>query len=246
MAVAVRRILLPSLKHEKTMLALLAGTSTWTLLLEKAGVHLPDHIVLATISFLVLTGIAVVGGRALSVERPGGFQQVLEVAISTFVGLLEDTIPHHARRHLRLLGTLAFFILVSNLLGLIPTFGSATASASVTLGLAVTSFTYYNVVAVKEIGLGKHLKHLLGPVMLLAPLMFVIELVSHLARNLSLSMRLFGNIFGEHSATDVFYNFFGGFGVPIPMMFLGLFGSFLQTFIFSLLSMIYIALATEH
>jgi F-type H+-transporting ATPase subunit a len=129
---------------------------------------------------------------------------------------------------------------------MIPTFGSATTSASVTLGLAVTSFTYYNVVAVKEIGIVKHVKHLFGPVIFLAPLMFVIELVSHLARNLSLSMRLFGNIYGEHSATEVFYNFFGGYVVPIPMMFLGLFGSFLQAFIFSLLSMIYIALSTEH
>lgn len=228
------------------MLALLAGQSVWTGLLESAGVSVPDHIVLATISFLVLTVVAVVGSKALSVERPGGLQQLLEVSVSGFIGLLEDTIPHHARRHLRLLGTLAFFILVSNLLGLVPTFGSATANASVTLALALTSFFYYNIVAIREIGVGKHVKHLLGPVLLLAPLMFFIELVSHLARNLSLSMRLFGNIFGEHSASDVFYGFFGGFLVPLPMMFLGLFGSFLQTFIFSLLSMIYIALATEH
>lgn len=227
-----------------TMLALLSGSSPWLAPLEAAG--LPSHIVLATLAFLILTVLAIVGTRALSVEKPGGMQQVLEVSVSAFVNLLEDTIPHHARRHLRLLGTIAFFILTCNLLGMIPTFGSATTSVSVTLGLAVTSFVYYNVVAVKEIGLAKHIKHLFGPVLLLAPLMFIIESVSNLARMLSLSMRLFGNIYGEHEATAVFYQFFGGYGLPIPMMFLGLFGSFLQTFIFSLLSMIYIALATEH
>lgn len=226
-------------------LGLLSADSLWTTMLHGAGLNVPNSIVLATISFLVLTLLAMIGSRRLSVESPGGLQQVLEVGVSTFVGLLEGTIPHHARRHMRLLGTLAFFILTSNLLGLIPTFGSATAYASVTLGLAITSFVYYNVVAVREIGAVKHVKHLFGPVLLLAPLIFVIELVSHFARNLSLSMRLFGNIFGEHSATEEFYGFFA-FGLPIPMMFLGLFGSFLQTFIFSLLSMIYIALATEH
>lgn len=229
-----------------TALALLSGDALWTSLLHDAGMQVPNSIVLATISFLLLTLLAAVGGRSLSVERPGGMQQLLEVGVSSFVGLLEDTIPHHARRHLKILGTLAFFILVSNLLGLIPTFGSATAHASVTFGLAITSFLYYNIVAVREIGAAKHLKHLLGPVLLLAPLMFVIEFVSHVARNLSLSMRLFGNIFGEHSATEMFYGFAGGYGLPVPMMFLGLFGAFLQTFIFSLLSMIYIALATEH
>jgi F-type H+-transporting ATPase subunit a len=228
-----------------TALALLSADSYWTSLLHDAGMNVPNSIVLATISFLLLTVLALVGGRSLSVERPGGLQQVLEVGVSSFVGLLEDTIPHHARRHLRILGTLAFFILVSNLLGLIPSFGAATSYASITLGLAITSFVYYNVVAVREIGAVKHVKHLFGPVLLLSPLIFVIELVSHFARNLSLSMRLFGNIFGEHSATEEFYGF-AAYGLPIPMMFLGLFGAFLQTFIFSLLSMIYIALATEH
>jgi F-type H+-transporting ATPase subunit a len=86
----------------------------------------------------------------------------------------------------------------------------------------------------------------MGPVLLMAPLLFPIELVSQFARILSLSMRLFGNIYGEHVASGVFQGFFGGWLVPLPMMFLGLFASFLQAFIFTLLSMIYISLATEH
>ncbi len=230
-------------------LALLAGNSlfseiVWRILPPLRAV--PDHIILATLGFLLLTGVAIVGGRSLSVDRPGGLQAVLEVIIETFIRLLEDIIPHHARTHLRLIGAMGLFILVANLLGLIPAFGSATTSVSVTLGLAITSFCYYNIVAVREIGIVKHVGHLFGPVLLLAPLMFVIELVSHLARNLSLSMRLFGNIYGEHSATAVFYGFAHGYVLPLPMMFLGLFGSFLQAFIFCLLSMVYIALATEH
>ena len=230
-------------------LALLSGNSklsefVWTLVPALAPV--PDHIILATLGFGLLTGLAMFGGRALSVDRPAGLQQLVEVLVQTFVNLLEDTIQHHPKRHLRIIGGLGCFILISNLLGLIPAFGAATKSASVTLALAFTSFAYYNIVAVKEIGIFKHVKHLFGPVLLLAPLMFVIEMVSHLARNVSLSMRLFGNIYGEHAATAVFYGFAHGYLVPLPMMFLGLFVAFLQTFIFCLLSMVYIALATEH
>lgn len=217
------------------------------------GHPIPAAIVWATVSFLVLTLVAFVGGRALSVERPGPVQQTFEVAVSGFANLLEENIPHHGRHHLKILGTLGAFILVSNLLGMVPWLGPATAYVSVPLGLAITSFVYYNVVAVREVGAGAHVKHLFGPVtsplLVVLPLMllmFGIELVSHLARNLSLTLRLFGNIYGEHQASEVFYGFLGGFGVPIPMMFLGLFAAFLQAFVFCLLSMIYIRLATEH
>jgi F-type H+-transporting ATPase subunit a len=219
--------------------------SLWTTLLRAAGLAIPDEIVMTTFVALLLVVLALLVRRRLSVDRPSHFQQLFEVAISGFVKLLEDTIPHHARRHLPLLGTLAFFILTCNLLGLVPAMTAATASASVTLALAIISFTYYNAVAVREVGAVKHVKHLFGPVLVLAPLMFPIELVAHLARNVSLSMRLFGNMFGEHAATGVFLDLVP-YVVPLPMMALGLLGAFLQTFIFTVLSMVYIALATEH
>ena len=230
--------------------------SLWTELLHAAGLHAPDELVMATLAALLLTVLAVVGGRRLSVERPGTLQQLLELGVGGVVRLLEDIIPHHARRHLPMLGTFFAFILTCNLFGLVPSLTPATQSVNVTFGLALMSFTYYNAVAVREVGAGPHLKHLAGPIkfsgwMLVAgipfmALMFGIELIGHFARNLSLSMRLFGNIFGEHTATGVFQTFLGGFLVPLPMMFMGLFAAFLQAFIFSLLSMIYIALATEH
>lgn len=220
--------------------------SLLTTLLATAGLVLPDEIVMATLVFLVLSTIAWIGGRQLSVDRPGGLQQVLEVAIGGFATFMSDIIPHHSRRHLPLIATFGAFILVSNLFGLIPTLQPPTASFNITLALAVMSFTYYNAAGVREMGLFGHIKHFAGPVILLAPLMFPIELVAHVARNLSLSMRLFGNIFGEHTATGVFATFAHGYLVPLPMMGLGLFGSCLQAFIFCVLSMVYIALATEH
>ena len=220
--------------------------SIWTELIRGTGINAPDEIVMATLAAVILGVLAIVGGRRLSVERPGHLQQLLEVSVMGIVNLLEDIIPHHARKHLPVIGTFFAFILTCNLFGLIPTLGPPTQSLNITLGLAIMSFLYYNMVGIREIGIGAHLKHLCGPVLFLAPLMFVIELVSHFARNLSLSMRLFGNIFGEHAASGVFQTFLGGFLVPVPMMFMGLFAAFLQAFIFCLLSMVYIALATEH
>jgi len=233
------------------LLALLSGESVFGSLLRRSGLTvygqpIPDEIWLATFVFGVVILLAFIASRALSVERPGGIQQVTELSVGGFVGLMEDTIPHHARRHLPVIGTFAVFILVSNLLGMVPGFGSPTASANVTLALALVSFTYYNIAALREVGPVAHVKHFLGPVAALAILIGPIEIFSHFARNLSLSMRLFGNIFGEHQATGIFQGFFGGWLIPLPMMVLGLFGAFLQTFIFCLLSMIYIALATEH
>src|SRR5688572_24240691 len=165
--------------------------SFWTERLHALGFMVPDEIVMATTVFLLLATLAIVGGRRLSVERPGGLQQVLEVGIGGFVALLEDIIPHHARRHLALLGTFALFILTSNLFGLLPTFMPPTQSVNVTLALALMSFAYYNVVAIREMGVVAHVKHFMGPVLALSVLIMPIEIIAHLARNLSLSMRLF-------------------------------------------------------
>ena len=217
-----------------------------TTMVGRLGLHAPDEIVGVTFVFGLLVLLAIVGGRRLSVDKPGKLQQVLEVAVGGFVGLLEDTIPHHARRYLPMIGTFAFFILACNLSGLIPGLQPPTQSVNVTLALAVMSFTYYNVQGVRAVGVFGYLKHFMGPMLALAPLMLPLEIVAHVARNLSLSMRLFGNIFGEHAAGGVFQTFLGGYLVPLPMMALGLLGSFLQTFIFVVLSMVYVAMATEH
>lgn len=220
--------------------------SPWTELVHRLGVHAPDHLVMATLSALVLTGLALLGTRRLSVESPGGLQQVLEVAVGGFADFIDSIIPHGARKHVPVMFAFAAFILISNLFGLVPTLSPPTQNYGVTLALALMSFVYYNAISLKENGILGHLKHLCGPVAFIAPLFFVIELVSHSARILSLSLRLMGNISGEHMASSIFYTFFGGFFVPLPMMALGLLGACLQTFIFVLLSMVYIALMQEH
>jgi F-type H+-transporting ATPase subunit a len=223
--------------HHESIVTSMAGS---------LGLHAPDEIVGVTFVAGLLVVLAVVGGRRLSVERPGRLQQVLEVGLSGFVGLMEDTIPHHARRYLPMIGTFAFFILACNLCGLIPGLQPPTQSVNVTVGLAVMSFTYYNVQGLRAVGPVGYMKHFLGPMLALAPLMLPLEIVAHVARNLSLSMRQFGNIFGDNTASGVFQTFLGGYLVPLPMMALGLLGSFLQAFIFVVLTMVYVAMATEH
>lgn len=204
-----------------------------------------DGIVMATVVALTLMAIAIIGTRKLSIDAPGGLQQFLELAVGGFTSFAESIIPHHARKHVPVMFSFAGFIFLSNFFGLLPKMSSPSTVYTITVSLALMSFIYYNVISFKENGIVGHLKHLWGPVALIGPLFFLIELVSHTARILSLSLRLFGNISGEHAASNVFYDMFP-YLLPLPMMVLGLFGSCLQTFIFVLLSMVYIALMQEH
>lgn len=204
-----------------------------------------DGLVMATVVALFLIGVSFVATRKMSIDAPGGLQQLFELAVGGFTSFAESIIPHGARKHVPVMFTFAAFIFLSNFFGLIPKLSSPSTSYTVTLSLALISFFYYNVVSFKENGIVGHLKHMMGPVALIAPLFFMIELVSHSARILSLSLRLFGNISGEHAASGVFYDIFA-YLLPLPMMVLGLFGSCLQAFIFVLLSMVYIALMQEH
>jgi F-type H+-transporting ATPase subunit a len=138
-------------------------------------------------------------------------------------------------------------ILISNLMGMLPSIVAIppTANLNTTLALALCSFLYYNWIGIRENGLVGHIKHFFGPVLFIAPLMFPIEIISNLARILSLSLRLFGNIFGEEQVSGVI----GGLTpwiIPIFLMPLGLLTAFLQTFIFVTLSMIYLGEVTHH
>jgi F-type H+-transporting ATPase subunit a len=145
----------------------------------------------------------------------------------------------HGRRFLPIIGGFAMFIFTCNIFGLFFFLQPPTANASTTFALSITAFIYYNVVGIRQNGFWKYLKHFMGPMPALAPLMFIIELISHLARMLSLSLRLFGNIFGEHSATSIFFFLFPLL-LPWPMMALGIFGALLQSFIFIMLTMAYL------
>jgi F-type H+-transporting ATPase subunit a len=183
----------------------------------------------------------------LSVDRPGKFQQIFELIYEFIENQTDDLVGHGGRRYLAFFGSLFVFILFGNLIGIIPGFESPTMYPYVPAGCAVASFLYYNLVGVQSIGLIKHLKHFVGPVLALAPLMIPIEVVSNLARPLSLTLRLYANMFAGEQVTLVFVSLTK---VIIPVLFMGLhvFVALLQAYIFMMLTMIYVggAIAEEH
>lgn len=208
--------------------------------LHNHGYWLPDNAVMSILVVVIIALVVVPISRRLSVESPGKLQSVLEVLITGLRDLIEDVVGHGAgSRFLPIICSLAFFIFVGNIFGIFYFVQPPTADPSTTFALSITAFIFYNVVGIKDNGVLKYMKHFLGPVIFLAPLMFVIELISHAARILSLAIRLFGNIFGEHSASAIFFSMFP-FLLPWPMMVLGIFGSLLQAFIFIMLTMAYL------
>lgn len=202
-----------------------------------------DHVVAAGIVFVLLTLLAIIVKSKTSMI-PGNLQQFNEVIVSGLAGILEDNMGKEGRKYLPLIGTLGFFIFISNLMGMVPTFSAATGNFNTTVACAVIVFVYYNFEGFREHGIG-YIKHFMGPMPFLAPLMFPIEIISHLARPFSLAIRLFGNISGEHTVVLVFYSMFA-FLLPIPLMAIGLFAAFLQAFVFVLLSTLYIAGSIAH
>ena len=213
---------------------------------ELFHIHPPDHVVMAVFAALLLSVLAVVFRRRISIEDPGKVQLVLEGIIGGLLALLRENVGPKGRPFLGLVGTLALFILVSNLLGLIPWFSSPTVSINMPVGCALVAFFYYNYQGIRAHGARKYFAHFLGPSPYLAVVMLPIEIISHISRILSLSVRLFGNIFGEELVVIVFA-FLVPFVVPIPMMAFGVFGSTLQAFVFTMLTVIYLggAVAAE-
>ena len=225
--------------------------------LEALGFHvdpshpvIPAYMVMVLVVVAGLTGLSLFVRSRLSVEHPGKLQILMEDGLKALVGMLEQWIGPKGPRYLPLVGTLFIFILCSNYLGLVPGFMAPTSSINVTLGCALTIWVYYHVQGIKEQGLFNYIKHFAlppGAPLVMAPLMFVIEIISHLSRVMSLSLRLFGNIFGEELVIAILFGLVP-FVVPLPMMFLGLITGGLQAFIFALLSIIYLqgAVAVEH
>ena len=211
---------------------------------------IPDYLVMAALIVVAWTVLCLVARRSLSVENPGRLQILLEDGITAVRGMLHDYVGHKGSRYLPIVTTMFAFILTGNLMGLVPGLSAPTGNINVTLGCALTVWVYYHVQGVKEQGLGAYLKHFAAPPgapLFIAPIMLPIEIISHLSRVLSLSLRLFGNIFGEELVILILFSIIP-FIVPLPMMFLGLITAALQAFIFVLLTTIYLggAVATEH
>lgn len=203
------------------------------------------HLVVVTYSWFIMAMLALssfLATRRMSMI-PGRFQNVMEAILGGFDDLLTETMGPEGRKFFPLIATLGIYILTSNLLGLLPGFESPTANLNTTVSMALVVFVATHIVGIRRHG-AKYVKHFLGPIWWLTPLMLVIETVSHLARPLSLSVRLFGNIMGEDKVLAVVI-LLVPFLVPLPVFVLMIFTSFIQTVVFMLLAMMYIAGAVE-
>jgi F-type H+-transporting ATPase subunit a len=228
-----------------------------SLLLLPFGFHfapgekvIPDHVVMAALIVAVTTIVSLMLRSRLSVDDPGRLQLIVEDIVAFMRGLLHDFMGHKGDRYLPLVGTIGIFILAGNLMGLVPGLMAPTSSINTTVACALTVFVYYHIQGVKEQGIGPYLKHFAAPPgapLFIAPIMLPIEIISHISRVLSLSLRLFGNVFGEELVIMILFSIVP-FLVPLPMMFLGIITGSLQAFIFVMLTTIYLAgaVATEH
>lgn len=217
---------------------------------------IPNYIAMEILVILLIMVGVVLLRRSLSVENPGKFQHAMEVVVQFTQDMCDEIIGHEGRRYVAMLGTLGIFILLCNLLGLIPTLQTPTAYIQVTLGCAVAAFLYYNFQGMRQHGVIGYLKHLCGPMAAMAIIMFPIEVISNAGRLLSLSVRLYANMMVGDLLEKVF-----GVLVPAafphliavtiailaPTVFMGLhvFVSLLQAYIFMLLPAVYISMAVS-
>jgi F-type H+-transporting ATPase subunit a len=261
----------------KPVLALLAALHIKP---ENPAYPIPTHVAMEVLAFLIAATFFLWLRARISVDRPGGTQQCMETLLTNSMGvgvrdLLEDNIGHDAGRYAAMLGSIGIFVLLNNLISLVPTLESPTAEKSVPLGVAIVVFLYYNWAGIQKHGLLGHGKHFLGPDMQMPPpiswiigaLMLIIETVSNLARLLSLTVRLWVNMLVSEMLYVLFLGLLVGLSVflehlnklgyiglvipligPIPFILLHIFVAVLQAFVFTILPVIYVAgaVAEEH
>jgi F-type H+-transporting ATPase subunit a len=231
---------------------------------------IPDHVTYTWFVMIILAGLAFAASRRVALV-PRGVQNLMEVVLEQFIAMIDDVMGPEGRRYLPLIATLGLFILGSNLIGIVPGTAGPTANLNTTAACALVVFVTYHAIGIRKQGLVHYLKHFMGPVPALAPLMVPIELISHLARPLSLTLRLFGNMVGGHILLAIIFFLMGlngligwalsgsaagaivgGLGSVIMIVFtvgflypLKLLVALLQAFIFVMLTMLYIGGAIE-
>lgn len=214
-----------------------------------------DHSAEVFFDAVICSGIVIVGlalltakGKASISRIPGKLQNILEIAVVGLRGMIVDILGADGVKYLPLMGTVFVYILCNNLMGLVPGLKAPTMSNSTTFALGISMFLCVNGIAIKANGLVGYLKHFAGDVAFLAPLMFVIHIFGELAKPMSLSLRLFGNIYGEDNIIASLFGMGYSAWIPVhaPMVAFGLFTSFLQAFIFTSLSCIYVQGFIEH
>jgi F-type H+-transporting ATPase subunit a len=203
-----------------------------------------SHVTHMWLVMIILLLLALVCGKGVKLLPKKG-QNVFEVLIGGLENFMVEITGPEGRFFFPFIATIFLFILVSNLIGLIPGFFSPTANLNTTLGLALCTFVFTHIIGIKFHG-AKYIKHFMGPVWWLAPLMFPIELIGHLARIMSLSVRLFGNIFGKETVLTILFLLAGLYLAPLPILFLGILVSFIQALVFMLLATMYFVGAMEH
>jgi F-type H+-transporting ATPase subunit a len=216
-------------------------------------VHLPHNarapwanfVCMELLVALVIVVLFAILRPRLSPDKPGKLQHTFEMVYQFLHGESEEQVGHNGPHYIAFFGTLFIFILFMNLIGVVPGFESPTMSPAVPLGCAAATFLYYNFMGMRANGVGRYMAHFAGPMPLLAPLMVPIELISHLARPLSLTIRLYANMYAGEQVTMVFLSL-TYFLVPAVFMGLHVFVSLLQAYIFMLLTMMYVAGAVAH
>ncbi|MEA3465511.1 MAG: F0F1 ATP synthase subunit A [Thermodesulfobacteriota bacterium] len=209
---------------------------------QQLHTHVGQHVTYTWLVMFILFAVAFVASRGIKMV-PNSWQNLMESVVSGIENLLVETMGPKGRTYFPMIATFSLFILVSNLIGLIPGMYPPTANLNTNVALALTVFVMTHIIGIKEHGFS-YLKHFMGPILALAPLIFIIEVIGHLARPLSLSLRLFGNMYGHEIVLMIFIALVPLL-LPIPMMLMGVLVSFIQAFVFTLLAMIYIAGALE-
>lgn len=212
--------------------------------------QLPDHTATAGLVAIGLLGTAYVARRQIAASADaaipdGNFsaRTIVEVFVQGMRQLCVDIIGPGAEKYAPLYGAFFIFVLCSNLLGLIPGFSPPTGNVNTTLGLGLTSFVMFNYYGVKSAGAGGYLKHFMGPLLWLAPLIFALELIGVLVRPITLNLRLLINMFADHLVLDIFTDL-TKLLLPVLFYLLGALVSVIQAAVFTILSLVYVALAT--
>lgn len=220
---------------------------TWDLLVP----FIPQHVFFALV--VVITLVLAGSMAALALRRAQNpiipddglsLRNILELVVSAVMSMSDGIAGKKGRKFIPLFASFFCFILISNLSGLVPGFSPPTSNINTTLGLGLISFVAYNVFGFREHGVG-YIKQFTGPVLLLAPFFLILELISHLVRPLSLGLRLFGNIFGDHLVIEIFTSL-TKVVIPVAFYLLGTLVSVIQAAVFTILSIIYVAMAVSH
>jgi F-type H+-transporting ATPase subunit a len=229
------------MEHPFTWVSIIPGLSA-----------LPDHVATSLLVVGVILIIVYLAHRQRTAAEDSAVpdealtpRNMAELFVEGLASMAESVLGPSGRRFVPLYGTFFIFILAANLIGLIPGFSPPTSNFNVTLALGMISFIAYNFYALKQQGLVKYLKHFVGPLVWLAPLMIPLELIDNIVRPFSLSLRLLGNMTGDHVVLEIFTDL-TKIIIPVIFYFLGAFVSVVQAFVFTLLSMLYVSLAGGH